>query len=487
MKRNKGFTIVELLVTIAVIAILVLLTAPRLLGYTDKAKVTELTVNTREIETASERYYMDHDDWPRLTDEPYTKEEVNQFAENIYDITGKEASLDPDGKYYNIDFDKLKPYIDVPGDKINYILQNPVGKVYSLYKTTQKGYDRINYKPLRISVNPIFISTESNVQFGYEYDKEETSVEWDLNGNVSSNPPNGKLQEGVHIIKVRVLDSSGEWTKWFSRKIEVKPYIEHLMNNPGSEVTNEPEYEIGDNLVFSYTNSNNLNWTTKKTGDYQVVVVAPGAGGAGARVEGKVSLTEGDLINLKIHSSGNGGGAGGAGGHSSSSSGQSRGNAGRSGSAGALFSINEELIIAAGGAGGSGANGVPGGRPPFAYPGSGGAGGDGGVELGLPGKNGSNSKGNSNRSGGLGGKLTAQAGGPGLGSNNGKIGQNGTTEFDGGGGGGSGSGTQYYPSAGGGGGAGGRSFVQTEKVNDYIITSGYNRSHGKVIITYLGE
>jgi len=144
MKRN-GFTLIELLVTITVIAVLVLLAAPRLLGYTDKAKITELTVNTREIETAAERYYMDHDEseWPRLTDKPYTKTEVNEFAEKIYDITGEEVELDENGKYYDIDFDKLKPYIDVPGDKTNYILQNPVGKVYALYKPTEEAVKRL--------------------------------------------------------------------------------------------------------------------------------------------------------------------------------------------------------------------------------------------------------------------------------------------------------------------------------------------------------
>jgi len=145
MKRNKGFTLIELLVTISVIAVLVLLAAPKLLGYTDKAKVSELTTNTRSIQDAAERYYFAHDEseWPRLTDEPYTDDEVQAFAEKIYDLTGEEVSLDPDGNYYDIDFDKLKPFIDVPGEKANYILQNPVGKVYSLYKPTSEALERL--------------------------------------------------------------------------------------------------------------------------------------------------------------------------------------------------------------------------------------------------------------------------------------------------------------------------------------------------------
>jgi len=144
-KRNKGFTLIELLVTIAVIAVLVLLAAPRLLGYTDKAKVSELTTNTRAIQDASERYYFAHDEteWPRLTDTPYTDDEVKAFSEKIYDITGEVVDLDEDGNYYDIDFDELKPYIDVPGEKANYILQNPVGKVYSLYKPTPEAMERL--------------------------------------------------------------------------------------------------------------------------------------------------------------------------------------------------------------------------------------------------------------------------------------------------------------------------------------------------------
>ena len=148
MKKNKkGFTLIELIVVIAVLGILVLLAAPRFLGYTDKAKIAELTNNNKVIETASQMYHMDNDDWPRLTDEPYTADEVDSFAEKIYHLTGEEVELDPDGKYYDIDFDKLSEHVKVPGDPANYILQNPVGKVYALYKPTEAAKDRLPDEP----------------------------------------------------------------------------------------------------------------------------------------------------------------------------------------------------------------------------------------------------------------------------------------------------------------------------------------------------
>ena len=146
-KIKKGFTLIELIVVIAVLGILVLLAAPRMLGYTDKAKIAELTNNNKVIETASQMYHMDNDDWPRLTDDPYTADEVDAFAEKIYHLTGEEVELDPDGNYYDIDFDKISEHVKVPGDPANYILQNPVGKVYALYEPTEAAKDRLPSSP----------------------------------------------------------------------------------------------------------------------------------------------------------------------------------------------------------------------------------------------------------------------------------------------------------------------------------------------------
>ena len=147
LKIKKGFTLIELIVVIAVLGILVLLAGPRMLGYTDKAKIAELTNNNKVIETASQMYHMDNDDWPRLTDDPYTADEVDAFAEKIYHLTGEEVELDPDGNYYDIDFDKISEHVKIPGDPANYILQNPVGKVYALYEPTEAAKDRLPSSP----------------------------------------------------------------------------------------------------------------------------------------------------------------------------------------------------------------------------------------------------------------------------------------------------------------------------------------------------
>lgn len=48
--RKAGFTIIELIVVIAVIAILVLLATPKFLGYTQKAKTTQILNDVKAAE-----------------------------------------------------------------------------------------------------------------------------------------------------------------------------------------------------------------------------------------------------------------------------------------------------------------------------------------------------------------------------------------------------------------------------------------------------
>ena len=65
MKNNEGFTLIELIVVMAIIAILVLLAAPRFLGYTKDAQATAVQQDTKVLTNASQMYAIDHEDnWP---------------------------------------------------------------------------------------------------------------------------------------------------------------------------------------------------------------------------------------------------------------------------------------------------------------------------------------------------------------------------------------------------------------------------------------
>jgi general secretion pathway protein G len=58
MKSRKGFTIIELLIVIAVIAILVGIALPRFKGMQDEGKIAQAKGELRTLQTAVESYYI---------------------------------------------------------------------------------------------------------------------------------------------------------------------------------------------------------------------------------------------------------------------------------------------------------------------------------------------------------------------------------------------------------------------------------------------
>lgn len=141
--KKKGFTLIELIVVMAIIGILVLLASPKYKEYTKDAKLTRIKINIKELEQASQKYYMKYDDWPRLIDEPYSSKQIEDFGKEILDKTGAVVTLEPDGKYYDIDFAKIDNYVNLPDDNVNYILQNPEGKVFFIEGITKEAKERI--------------------------------------------------------------------------------------------------------------------------------------------------------------------------------------------------------------------------------------------------------------------------------------------------------------------------------------------------------
>lgn len=61
---EDGFTLIELIVVMAVIAVLVLLAAPRFLGYTKDAGVTAMKQDIKVLSDAAEVYHLNNEEWP---------------------------------------------------------------------------------------------------------------------------------------------------------------------------------------------------------------------------------------------------------------------------------------------------------------------------------------------------------------------------------------------------------------------------------------
>lgn len=79
LKNSKGFTLIEMLVVIAIIGILVLLAVPSYLGYTKDANVATMRADVRVLESAALVSNIDGEGWP-VTGDPITTGDAVTFV-----------------------------------------------------------------------------------------------------------------------------------------------------------------------------------------------------------------------------------------------------------------------------------------------------------------------------------------------------------------------------------------------------------------------
>jgi general secretion pathway protein G len=66
---NKGFTLIEMLLVMAIVALLLTLAAPRYFASLDKAKDVGLAENLKVIRVTLDRYYADKGHYPETLEE----------------------------------------------------------------------------------------------------------------------------------------------------------------------------------------------------------------------------------------------------------------------------------------------------------------------------------------------------------------------------------------------------------------------------------
>ncbi|MGL5331181.1 MAG: type IV pilin protein [Peptostreptococcaceae bacterium] len=76
-KHNEGFTLVELLIAIAIIGILATVAVPNLFSSIEKAKVAELEADITAIKTAATSFYIENNEYPygEILDNDFTSED----------------------------------------------------------------------------------------------------------------------------------------------------------------------------------------------------------------------------------------------------------------------------------------------------------------------------------------------------------------------------------------------------------------------------
>ncbi|MFA4916624.1 MAG: type II secretion system major pseudopilin GspG [Syntrophales bacterium] len=103
---RKGFTLLELVVVVFILSLLVALVAPRLIGRTDDARITEAKVQIKNFETALKFFKLDNGFYPdtqqgldALVEKPTTGEIPSHYREGGY-LERKKIPLDPWGHPY---------------------------------------------------------------------------------------------------------------------------------------------------------------------------------------------------------------------------------------------------------------------------------------------------------------------------------------------------------------------------------------------------
>jgi general secretion pathway protein G len=106
MRNNRGFTLIEIMVVVMILAALAALVAPKIMGRSDDAKIADAKVQIRNIESALKLYKLDNGVYPSTEQglaALLTKPTVGQIPKN-YKAEGylesKKLPQDPWGNDY---------------------------------------------------------------------------------------------------------------------------------------------------------------------------------------------------------------------------------------------------------------------------------------------------------------------------------------------------------------------------------------------------
>lgn len=129
-ERQKGFTLIEIMVVVVILGVLGALVAPSILGRPDEARVTVAKNDIRQISNALDMYKLDNFNYPSQSEGLKALVEKSDSARN----------WNPDGYLDAMPEDPWgNPYIYVrPGEKSRHY------DLYSLGADGQEGGDGVN-------------------------------------------------------------------------------------------------------------------------------------------------------------------------------------------------------------------------------------------------------------------------------------------------------------------------------------------------------
>lgn len=83
MHRQKGFTLVELLVVVLILGALAAIAVPRIIGGATNAKINACKTNVDLINSQIELYYANEGDWPGSLNDLTSDPNANYFPDGM--------------------------------------------------------------------------------------------------------------------------------------------------------------------------------------------------------------------------------------------------------------------------------------------------------------------------------------------------------------------------------------------------------------------
>lgn len=106
MRKNQGFTLIEIIVVVVILSILAAFVAPQFIGRTEDARVTEAKVQIKNLETALKLFKIDNGFYPdteqgleALIEKPTTGRESGRYRKGGY-LEKRTLPKDPWGNPY---------------------------------------------------------------------------------------------------------------------------------------------------------------------------------------------------------------------------------------------------------------------------------------------------------------------------------------------------------------------------------------------------
>jgi general secretion pathway protein G len=103
---RDGFTLLELVIVVAILSLLAAIIAPKMMGRADDAKIADAKVQIRNLETALKLYKLDNGSYPEteqgleaLIEKPATGNVPNKYRDGGY-LEQKKVPVDPWGNPY---------------------------------------------------------------------------------------------------------------------------------------------------------------------------------------------------------------------------------------------------------------------------------------------------------------------------------------------------------------------------------------------------